>query len=156
MWPQRCRRGLVESSVWRALVARVPDNFTDVDGRTGGARVARSEVQSAFAVDVGREPVAAVNHFAPGHKRRMKVLLAFLGVVGDHPAVGDDDLKIVVVDPDPAVQVSMALVNLLWADVEDIAVDLIHLLLAVVADVVGGKVGGCEDKKVADLQVLEI
>ena len=141
---------------WGALVGGVLDDFADVDVGCRRVAVAGGKVQNTFAADVGWEPIAAVNLLAQGHEGWMEIFLAFFGVVGDHAAVGDDDLKIVVVYPDSAEQAAMVFVDLPGADVEDIALNLVDLLLADVGDFVGGKVGGGEDKKVAVLQVLEI
>lgn len=113
-------------------------------------------MQRAFAADVGGEPVAAVDLLAPGHEGRMEILLALPGVVGDHAAVGDDDLEVAVVDPDAAFEVAMVLEDLAGADVEDVAGDLVDLLAAGVNDVVGGDAGGGEDEGEAVLDVLEV
>ena len=98
--------------------------------------MAAGEVQDALALGVDREPVVAVDLLPPGHEGRMQVFLSLAGIVGHHAAVGDHDLQIGGVDPDAAQQVALALENLLGADVEDVAIDLVDFLPADILDVV--------------------
>ena len=65
-------------------------------------------MQNALALGVDREPVVAVDLLPPGHEGRMQVFVVLAGVVGNHAAIGDDDLEIGLVDPDAAVEVALA------------------------------------------------
>ena len=118
-----------------ALVVGVLDDVANVHVFRHVA-VTAGKVQNAFALGVDREPVVAVDLRPPGHEGRVQVFAALAGIVGNHAAVGHHDLQIGGVHPDAAQQVSMTLDDLLRAHVEDVAVDLVHLLPAHVLDVV--------------------
>ena len=58
------------------------------------------EVQNAFGLGVGGEPVLAVDLLVVGGEGGLQVLVAVAGVLRDGRAVDQDDLQVLLVDPD--------------------------------------------------------
>ena len=75
---------------------------------------------------------------------------------GTDLAVDEDDLEVLLVDPDLALEVALSLFEDLGFGVEDVGVDLVDVLAAEVGDVVLGQVFGGEDEGEAVLDVLEV
>ena len=82
--------------------------------------------------------------------------MALALVVGDAFAVDEDDLEVLLVDPDLALEVALVLLEDLGAGGEDVGVELVDLLAAEVFDVVLGEVVGGEDERQAVLDVVEV
>ncbi len=118
--------------------------------------IAASEVQNAFALGVHREPVVAIHLLPPGHERRMQVFAAFARVVGNHAPIRHHDLQVGRVHPDAAQQVALLLLDDFWAHIEDVAIDLVHLLPSHVFHVVLADILGGQHKRVSVLDVLKI
>ena len=77
-------------------------------------------------------------------------------VVGNVFAVGDDDLVVLLIDPDAALKVALFLLDGFGLDVEDPGVDVVDLLLTDVSDVVLRGVLGGEHEGQALLDVFEV
>ena len=138
-----------------AFVVGVFDDGADVD--VGGhVAFAAGEVEGAFGLGVGGEPVLAVYLFVVGGEGRGEVFVVFAFVVGDVFAVDEDDLEVLLVDPDLALEVAVIFDDDLGAGLEDVGVQLVDFLAAEVGDVVFGEVGGGEDEGEAVLDVLEV
>ena len=118
--------------------------------------ILRGKVQGAFALGIGREPVLAVNLLIVGGEGRLKVFVAAACVLGHGFAVDEDDLEVLLVDPDLALEVAVVLDEDLGPGGEDVGVEIIDVLAAEVVDVVLGQVFGGEDEGEAVLDVLEV
>ena len=68
-------------------------------------------------------------------------------VIGDGLAVDEDDLEILLVDPDFALEVALPFFKALGAGLEDVGVEVVDLLAAEVGDVVFGEIVGLEDER---------
>ena len=137
------------------LVVRVLYDVADVNV-LGKRAVGGGEVQVAFSLGVGGEPVFSVDLLVVGGEGRLKVLMASAGILRDGFAVDEDDLEILLIDPDLALEVVFSLFEGLWASGEDIGIELIYLLTAEISDVVFGKVFGGEDEGEAVLDLVEV
>ena len=62
--------------------------------------VLRGEVEDAFGLGVGGEPVLAVDLLVVGGEGRLQVFVAGAGVLRDGLAVDEDDLEVLLIDPD--------------------------------------------------------
>ena len=82
--------------------------------------------------------------------------MAFALVLGDGLAVDEDDLEVLLVDPDLALEVALVFFDGLWGGGEDVGVELVDVLAAEVGDVVLGQVFGGEDEGQAVLDVVEV
>ena len=82
--------------------------------------------------------------------------MAFALVVGDGFAVDEDDLEVLLVDPDLALEVTLVLFENLGGGAEDVGVELVDVLAAEVGDVVLGQVFGGEDEGETMLDVVEV
>jgi hypothetical protein len=82
--------------------------------------------------------------------------VAFALVVGDGFAVDEDDLEVLLIDPDFALEVALVLLEDFGAGGEDVGVEFVDVLAAEVGDVVLGEVFGGEDEGEAVLDVLEV
>ncbi len=138
-----------------ALVVGVADDGADVDGLREGV-VLRGEVQRAFGFGVDGEPVLAVDLLVVGGEGRGEVFVAGAGVLGDVGAVDEDDLVVLLIDPDFALEVAVMFDELPGLDVEDVGVEVVDVLLAEVGEVVVGEFGGGEDEGEAVGYVVEI
>ena len=65
----------------------------------------RLEVERALGFGVGREPVLAVDLLVVGGEGRLQVFVAGAGVLRDGLAVDEDDLEVLPIDPDLALEV---------------------------------------------------
>ena len=72
--------------------------------------------------------------------------MAALQVVGDGFAVDQDDFKLLLIDPDLALEIALALDELLGLAVEDVGVDVVDFLPAKIGEVVLGQLGRGEDE----------
>ena len=97
-----------------------------------------------------------INLLPPCHKWWMQVFLAFLGVVRHHAAIGDHDLQVFGINPDPAKQITIVLHDFLGRNIEDVAIHLVHFLLAHIRDVVRSNCFGGENKWIAMLDVVHV
>jgi len=113
-------------------------------------------VEVAFGLGVGGEPVLAVDLLVVGGEGRRKVFVTFAGVLRDVDAVDEDDLVVLLIDPDFALQVAVTFYELLRGDVEDVGVELVDFLLAEVGDVVVGDLGCGEDEGETLFDVFEV
>lgn len=145
---------VVDDAALRAelFVVGVFDDGADVDVAAAGD----AEVQDALGLGVGGEPVLAVDLLVVGGEGWGEVFVALAGVVGDVLAVDEDDLEVLLIDPDLALKVTFVLLHDFGAGGEDVGVELVDLLAAEVGDVVLGKVGGGEDEGEALLDVAEV
>ena len=101
------------------------------------------EVQFVVGPGINREPVLAVDLLPPRREFGIEILFVavLLADVGHGLAVRLHNLKVVVVDPDSSLKISLLAHNLFGSDVEHITVDLIFLLLAHIKNVVFRQVG---------------
>ena len=113
-------------------------------------------MEFAFGLGVGGEPIFSVHLLVVGGVGRGEVFVAFALVVGDGFSVDEDDLEVLLVDPDLALEVAVVLFHDFGGGAEDVGVDLVDVLTAEVGDVVLGQVFGGEDEGEAVLDVLEV
>ncbi len=113
-------------------------------------------MQGAFGLGVGREPVLAVDLLVVGGEGRLKVLMALSHILRDRLSVDEDDLVILLVDPDLALEVAFSLFEGLGTGLEDVGVELVDLLAAEVLDVVLGHLLGGEHEGEAMLDLFEV
>src|SRR5260370_18238777 len=111
------------------FVVLVFDDLLQVHGRTV------FEVQRVFRDGVGREPILAVDLLPVGLEFREQVFGTLFQVTGA-AAVGFDDLKVLVVDPNLALEVAFAGIQLLGFDGEYVPRNLVYHLMAQIAHVV--------------------
>jgi hypothetical protein len=137
------------------LVVGVFDDVAHVDVLREGALLG-DEVEVALGLGVGGEPVLAVNLLVVGGEGRGEIFVAFALVLGDGNAVDEDDLVVLLVDPDFALEVALAFFEGLGAGGEDVGVELVDVLTAEVGDVVFGQVFGGEDEGEAVLDLVEV
>src|SRR6266436_10183949 len=103
-------------------------------------------MQDAFGLGVGGEPVFTVNLLVVGGEGGLQVFVAFAGVLRDGHAVDQDDLIVLLVDPDLSLEVVFVFFDGLGGDGEDVGVELVDVLAAEVVDLVLGLVFGGEDE----------
>ncbi len=120
------------------------------------AAVLRGEVEDAFGLGVGGEPVFAVDLLVVGGEGRLEVRVSGASILRDGGAVDEDDLQVLLIDPDAALEVVLVLFEDLGAGVEDVGVDVVDLLAADVGDVVVGQVGCGEDEGEAVGDLVEV
>src|SRR5579863_292567 len=102
-------------------------------------------MQGVVRLRISWKPVFAVNLLSPGGELGEQVLAVFLFAdVRYRLSVGLHNLKIAIVDPDAALEVTLFPFNLLGGNVENIAMKVIFLLLAdienaVLVDIVAGQ-----------------
>ncbi len=113
-------------------------------------------MQVAFGFGVGGEPVFAVDLLVVGGEGRLQVLVALAHVLGNGHAVDEDDLVVLLIDPDLALEVVLAFFEGLGGGGEDVGVELIDVLAAQVVDVVLGLVFGGEDEGQTVLDLVEV
>ena len=65
-------------------------------------------MEVAFGLGVGGEPVLVVDLLVVGGEGGGQVFVAFAGVLWDVDPVDEDDLVVLLIDPDFALQVAMA------------------------------------------------
>ena len=104
-------------------------------------------MELSFGLGVGGEPVLAVDLFAVGGEGGRKVLVPAAGVVGDVFAAYQNDLEILAVDPYAPLEITMVLLHHLGGGVENISLQLIHLLLAHIGHVVLAEVFRGQDER---------
>ena len=77
----------------------------------------------------------------------------FAADIGHGFAIGFHDLEVVIINPDPALEVTLFAFDFLRRDVKDVAMQFVFLLLADVEDVVFGQIfcGKDEGQLVADV-----
>ena len=71
------------------------------------------EVEDAIGLGVGGEPVFAVDLLVVGGEGGLEVFFARAGVLGDGFAVDEDDLEVLLVDPDAALEVVVVLLDVI-------------------------------------------
>jgi len=123
------------------LVVGVFDYVAHVDVLGEGALLG-DEVQVAFGLGVGGEPVFAVDLLVVRGEWWREILVAFALVLGDGDAVDEDDLEVLLVDPNLALEVTLAFFEDLGAGAEDIGVEFVDVLAAKVGDLVLGQIFG--------------
>ena len=89
------------------LVVGVLDDVAHVDVLRERA-VRGGEVEVALGLGVGGEPVFAVDLLVVGGEGWLQVFVAVACVLGDGLAVDEDDLEVLLVDPDLALEVVLA------------------------------------------------
>ena len=112
--------------------------------------------QDALGLGVDGEPVAAVDLLVIGGVGGREVFVAAAQVVGHGFAGDEDDLELLLIDPDLALEVAFVLDELFGLAIEDVSVDVVNLLPAEVGEVVLGQLGRSEDEGQAMLDVVEI
>src|SRR5271170_5207458 len=137
------------------LVVGVFDYIAHVDV-LGEGTLLRDEVEVAFGFGVSGEPVFAVNLLVVGGEGWGEIFVAFALVLGDGDAVDEDDLEVLLVDPDLALEVALSFFEGLGGGGEDVGVELVDVLTAEVGDVVFGQVFGGEDEGEAVLDLVEV
>src|SRR3984957_10338542 len=95
----------------------------------------RGEVEGSLGLGVGREPVLAVDLLVVGGIRRGEILMAAADVVRDVLAVDQDDLEVLRVDPNLALEVAVVLDDGLGTGGEEVGIKAYARLAAGVADV---------------------
>jgi hypothetical protein len=138
-----------------AFVVGVVDDGADVDV-LGEGFVGGGEVERAFGLGVGGEPVFAVDLLVVGDEGRREVGVVGAGVLGDVEALAEDDFVVGLVDPDLALEVALAFFEGFGSNVEDVGVEGVDVLGAEVGDVVFGQLGCGEDEGEALLDVFEV
>ena len=118
--------------------------------------VLRLEVEDSLSLGVGGEPILAVDLLIVGGEGRLEVFVAAARVLGNRGAVHEDDLEVLLVDPDLALEVVLVLLDGLRAGLEDVGVEVVDLLAAEVGDGVLGQVFGGEDEGKAMLDFIEV
>src|SRR5215472_11096377 len=120
-------------------------------------------MQDVVGAGVGGKPVLAVDLFTIGHEGRAQVffnvfLLLAVGSadLGHGLAAALHDLKIAVVNPEAPLKIAVALLDGLRGNIKNIGVDLIHVLLADVQQVVLGQVVGGQNEGHHGAEVFEI
>ena len=135
------------------LVVLVLHDFTDVN-------IVQVEVQGVIRARVGRKPVLAIDLLPPGGELGIEMFfLALLFCVTNFRnglAIGLHDLEIMVVDPDPALEIAFLANDLFGSDVEDVAMQFVFLLLADVEDVVFRNFLAGEHKGQAVADILNV
>jgi hypothetical protein len=131
----RRRGGLAVVLVRRLAVGRVlvGDVLAVVDDAAGGAELlvvgvlddermwtswlrapfCAAKCSDALGLGVGGEPVLAVDLLVVGGEGRLQVFVAGARVLGDGLAVDEDDLQVLLVDPDLALEVVLVLLDAL-------------------------------------------
>jgi len=89
-----------------ALVVGVADRGADVDGLGESVGVGW-EVEGAVGAGVDGEPVSAVDLLVVGGEGWGEVFVAGAGVLGDGFAVDQDDLVVLLGEPDAALEVAL-------------------------------------------------
>ena len=138
-----------------ALVVGVADRGADVDRLREGV-LPGGEVEGAVGAGVDGEPVRAVDGLVVGGEGRGEVFVAGAGVLGDGGAVDEDDLVVLLREPDAALKVAVVFEDLAGGAVEDIGVELVDALAAAVGEGVVGELGEGEDEGEAVGDVVEI
>ena len=113
---------------------------------------ASAKHQDVVRLAPGREPVFTVDLLAEGFEGRELVVAQ----VRDGFALGHHDLQVQVVHPDPSPEITPVAADPLRLHVEHIAVELVHLLLSLVLDLVFGKVLGGQRKGLQVEGVVQI
>src|SRR5215467_2989598 len=130
------------------LVIVVPDNHTHFD-RTG------LEMQRIVRVGINGEPVFAVDLLA--QCLEFGKLLVFVTPQQAHGLTeGLDDLEVAVVHPDLALEIAVALLQLLGFHRKHIAGNLIGFLLAEIADVIERNLFGGQHERLDVAQILHV
>ena len=137
------------------LVVRVLYDVAHVDILRQCA-VRRGEVQGAFGLGIGGEPVLTVDLLVVRGEGGLEILVTSAGVLRDSPAVDENDLEILLVDPDLALEIMLAFFEGLGAGGKDIRVELIDSLTAKIGDVILGQVFGGEDERETVLNLVEV
>ena len=138
------------------LVVGVFDNVAHVDVLCEVAALRAAKCKVAFGLGVGGEPVFAVDLLVVGGEGGLEVFVASARVLWDGLAVDEDDLEVLLVDPDLALEVVLVLFEDLGGGAEDVGVELVDVLAAEVGDVVLGQVFGGEDEGQAVLDLVEV
>ena len=120
-----------------ALVVGVADRGADVDVLREGVGVGW-EVEGAVGAGVDGEPVLAVDLLVVGREGRGEVFVAGAGVLGNGLAVDEDDLVVLLIEPDLALEVAVVFDELAGFAVEDVGVELVDALAAEVGEGVVG------------------
>src|SRR5665213_2139306 len=77
-------------------------------------------------------------------------------VVGNGFSVDQDDLEVLLVNPDTTLKIALSFFEDLGTCAEDVGVDLVDMLTAEVGNVVLGQVFGGENKGQSVLDVLKV
>src|SRR5208283_403101 len=122
--------------------------------------VVQVEVQRVIGAGVGGKPIFAVDLLPPGGELWIQMffltLLLRVASLGHSLAVGFYDLEVVIVNPDPPLEIPLLPDNLLGSDVEYVAAQLVFRLLTHVKNVVFRNFVGGENKRQPVAKVLHI
>ena len=138
-----------------ALVVAVFDNRAQVH-RLAHVAVAAVEVQIALGLGIGRKPVLPVDLLVIGGVGRREILVPLALVVGHALAIDEDDLEILLIEPDLALKVAVVLLDGFGRGGEDIGVEGVDLLPAEVLDVILRQVLRGQDEGQAVLDVGKV
>ena len=132
-----------------AFVIGVFDGDADVNG-------AGVEPKRVVGVCVGGNPEVAKKIFAVGGEVSKTILVVFGDDIRHGFAVGFDDLKIVVVDPNAAFEIALLFLDDFGNDVKDVGGEVVDFLAADVGDVVFGQLVAGEREGLDLLEVFFI
>ena len=113
-------------------------------------------MEIALGLGVGGEPVFAIDLLVVGGEGGLQVFVAGSCVLGDGFSVNEDDLQILLVDPDLSLEVVLFFFEGFGCDGEDVGIEFVDALAAQVVDVVFGLVFGGEDERQAVFDLVEV
>src|SRR5713226_3396454 len=115
------------------------------------------ELQGIHGARIGREPVETIDLLPVRLKPREQIFLSSLAAnIRDGLSVGLHDLKVLVIDPNLALEIALILLELRRRDIEDIAVDLIDHFFSDIFQGVLRNVVARENKRLDLTDVLQI
>src|SRR5262245_48563666 len=112
-----------------SFVVGVANRGDEMDG-------ASAEPQGVVGAGIGRKPKVAEKIFAIGSEARKEILLFLFDDIGDRFAVRFDNLQVLVVHPEAALEVALIFLDDFWSGVKDVGGEFVHFLAADVSDVV--------------------
>jgi len=122
----------------------------------GECSALRLEVEIAFGLGVGGEPVFSVDLLVVGGEGRLQVFMAGTRVLRYRLAVNEDNLQVLLLNPYFSLEVVLSFDEGFGRDGEDVGVELVDALAAEVVDVVFGLIFGGEDERQAMLDFVEV
>src|SRR5262245_33262748 len=114
------------------------------------------ELQGIDRSGICREPILTVDLLAICFETREEILIALCSDIRNRLSICLYDLEIFVIDPDLALKIALALLQLLWSNIENIAIDFVDLFLPEVFHIVFADVVSCENKRLNFTEVLQV